>query len=96
MTTRYVVALYEIDLVFGGPEEGGWWVETGRLARCLRVCPTVARAVALAGRANRLLAGLQRHHRPVSSAVYAGGRHAAWGHAGSAPASFPTTMSRYE
>ncbi len=93
---RYVVAFYELDLALGGPEEGDWWIETGRLARLHRVCPTEAGAIALAGRANRLLARLQRRHRPLSSAAYAGGRHAASVHERTASERFPETMPRYE
>ena len=25
---------YEVDRKFGGPEEGGWWYDTGRFIRC--------------------------------------------------------------
>jgi len=27
----YWVALYLVDLAYGGPEEGGWWYQTGTL-----------------------------------------------------------------
>ena len=33
--TRYVVAFYEIDRRYGGPEEGGWWYDCGALLRAL-------------------------------------------------------------
>ncbi|CAG0982501.1 hypothetical protein RHIZO_01814 [Rhizobiaceae bacterium] len=33
--TTYVLAFYEIDRAYGGPEEGGWWYDTGRLVRIL-------------------------------------------------------------
>lgn len=92
---RYVVALYEVDLAFGGPEEGGWWYQTGRLTRLLRLCPTEACAVAVAARANALLERLQRHRRPVSSAAYGGGRYAAIVHERIAPERFPATQPRY-
>ena len=92
---RYVVALYEIDLAFGGPEEGGWWFETGRLARLLRLYPTEAGAVAAARRADALLARLQRRRRPLSSAAYEGGRYAARVFERVAPEQFPETRPRY-
>ena len=28
---RYIVAVYEKARAYGGPEEGGWWFDTGRL-----------------------------------------------------------------
>lgn len=31
MSEGYGVAVYEIDLVYGGPEEGGWYFNTGTL-----------------------------------------------------------------
>lgn len=32
----YVVAVYECHQAFGGHEEGGWWYDTGHLARIVR------------------------------------------------------------
>lgn len=55
---RYIVALYRIDRAYGGPEEGGWWYDTGDLDRPLRVCATEAAAATLAARINRLLVRL--------------------------------------
>ena len=28
----YVVAVYEVQLNYGGPEEGGWWYQSGELS----------------------------------------------------------------
>ncbi len=36
--TRFVVALCEMGRAYGGPDEGGWWYETGELRRVLTVC----------------------------------------------------------
>ncbi len=58
---RFIVALYEVDRAYGGPEEGGWFYDTGALTRPLRVCRTEAAAIALACRVNRLLDRIQRH-----------------------------------
>src|SRR3546814_9184958 len=66
---RYIIALYEIDRAYGGAEEGGWWYDTGELARLLALAPTEARAIQLADRANRLLERLQRHRRRVDSTL---------------------------
>ena len=94
--TRFVVALYEIDRAYGGPEEGGWWYDTGDLCRVVAVSPTEARACELAQRANRLLHRLQRGARDVSSMAYAGGRHQACVFDAAAPPRFPETRPYYE
>ena len=57
---KYVVAFYAVDRAYGGPEEGGWWFDTGELVRLHRVCLTEAAAARLAVRANRLLDLVQR------------------------------------
>ena len=55
---RFIIALYEIDRAYGGPEEGAWWYDTGELARLLALAPTETRAVQLADRANRPLGAI--------------------------------------
>ena len=65
--TRHVVAFYEIDRAWGGPEEGGWWYDCGELARVLKVVPSADAAHDLAARANRLMDRLQRGRRDVGS-----------------------------
>ena len=94
--TRLIVALYEIDRAYGGPEEGGWWYDTGELRRVLAVAASEGRACELARRANRLLHRLQRGERSVSSAAYAGGRHQACVFDETAPLRFPAARPRYE
>ncbi|MYA41522.1 MAG: hypothetical protein F4Z31_07205 [Gemmatimonadetes bacterium] len=32
--TVWFVNEYQIDRAYGGPEEGGWWYDTGRFVRC--------------------------------------------------------------
>lgn len=91
---RYIVALYEIDRAFGGPEEGGWWYDTGSLRRMLALVATEDAALAIASRANLLLARLQREKRSVESVAYDGGRHRAIVFEGLAPQSFPELRSR--
>lgn len=92
---RYIIALYEIDRAYGGPEEGDWFFDSGELVRLLALAPTEARALHLAERANRLLARLQRHRRPVSSVAYEGGRHTAIVYEWTAPAVFPEVRPQY-
>ncbi len=94
--TRHIVAFYEIDRSFGGPEEGGWWYDCGELRRVLKVVPSADRAYALAARANQLMDRLQRHKRDIGSVAYAGGRYAACVFEETAPRTFPETRPHYE
>ncbi len=93
---HYIIALYEIDRIFGGPEEGSWWVDTGTLARPLRVCRTHACALAAANRANRILDRLQRHRRDTGSVLYEGGRLRACVFEGRLPDRYPEERPTYE
>ena len=91
--TRHIVAFYDIDRAYGGPEEGGWWFDTGALRR---VVPDADAACALAARANRLMERLQRGRRSVESVAYDGGRLAACVFQDTAPPAFPETYPHYE
>ena len=33
----YIVAAYDCSQRYGGPEEGGWWYDSGQLVRALRI-----------------------------------------------------------
>lgn len=92
---RYVIAFYEMDRHYGGPEEGGWWYDVGELARPFRVCIGEANATSLAARANRLLERLQRHRRDIGSVLYDGGRFRACVFERTAPEAFPSNRPRY-
>lgn len=92
---RYIVALYELDRAYGGPEEGGWWYDTGDLRRPLALAPTNEAAVTIAARANRLLDRLQQNKRPVDSVAYDGGRHHALVFTTTAPPSYPAERPSY-
>lgn len=94
-TVRYIIALYEIDRAYGGPEDGGWFFDTGELVRLLALAPTEAHAIALANRANHLLERLQRHRRRVDSLLYDGGRHTALVFEWIAPPTYPEVRPRY-
>lgn len=93
---RYIEAFYEMDRLYGGPEEGGWWYDAGTLARLHRICGTVTAAVAIMNRANRLLGHIQRGYRPISSVAYDGGRFAACVFVNIAPPHFPVEKPVYE
>ncbi len=53
--TTYILAFYEMDRVYGGPEEGRWWFDTGQLLRVWGTFKSEERACAVALRSNRLL-----------------------------------------
>lgn len=91
----YVVALYEIDMAYGGPEEGGWYYDTGDLRGILRTAPTEDAARAIARRVNDWLARIQRNARPVSSVLYGGGRYTARVYCKRAPDFYPAERPHY-
>ena len=93
---KYVVAFYAVDRAYGGPEEGGWWFDTGELVRLHRVCLTEAAAARLAVRANRLLDLVQRGHCRLDSVLYVGGHYRACLFEHMAPPRFPQAPPRYE
>jgi hypothetical protein len=94
--SSFVVAFYEIDRAYGGPEEGGWWFDCGDLVRVFAVCKSEDRAYEIARRANDLLQVLQRCKRSVGSVLYSGGRHTAMVFENTAPAAFPPGRPHYE
>lgn len=94
--TTFVLAFYEIDRAYGGPEEGGWSYSTGQLVRVFRVVKSEAHAYALCRRANALLGHLQRRKRSTGSVLYSGGRHCVAVYENTAPARFPETRPHYE
>lgn len=95
--THYVFAFYELNREYGGPEEGGWWYDSGELVRIFKVkrC-TDEQATALCYRANRLLERLQRNKRSTGSVLYSGGRHSVHAYENNAPQMFPAERPYYE
>lgn len=71
---RSIVAFYEVDREYGGPEEGGWYFSSGRFVRAIGFYLTDEAAITAVRRANRLLDRLQKHRRSVESVLYDGGR----------------------
>ena len=94
--TVYVVAVYLCDRAYGGPEEGGWWYDTGEMARIIRTFKDEERAVAHATRMNRLLdATINKGRREISS-VLSDGRYCAEVHENIAPHHYPERRPHYE
>ena len=94
--TRYIVALHEIDRCYGGPEEGGWWYDTGTLERIVAIRHSEEAAFQMARRANSLLTHIERGRRDVASMAFGGGRHAAEVFEDTAPRFFPEERPYYE
>jgi len=92
---KFVVAFYEVDRCYGGPEEGGWWYDSGELVRLHRLYRSEQAAIRAAARANRLLDLVQRGHARVDSVLYAGGRYRACVFERHAPAQFPERRPRF-
>jgi hypothetical protein len=96
MRDNYVVAFYEIDREYGGPEEGGWYYDSGVLCRTFKVCKSENEANRIARRANRIFAYLQRDMPSVDSVIYCGGRYKAFVFENSADLFYPSQRPYYE
>ena len=96
MKDNYVVAFYEVDREYGGPEEGGWWFDSGVLRRIVKVCKSEDEAYRVARRANTLLDVLQRDLPSVSSVLYTGGRYRAYVSENTAVVFYPESRPYYE
>ena len=69
-TNGFYVNTYEIDRAYGGPEEGGWWFDTGSIVKSVR-CDTQDEAEAMTDR--RRLA--HPNTGDASSVTYRGGEY---------------------
>lgn len=92
----YLVALYRLDRVYGGPEEGGWHYNSGELERIVRTFPTHAAATSAALRINAWLERVQSHRSPISSVIYDQSRFGARVCRHTAPLRFPIERPHYE
>jgi len=95
-TRTYVVAIYTRDKAFGGPEEGGWWYDTGALQRLLRTFKNEDRAWQYATRVNHWLNRFINRHRPSIHSVLSRGELLAEVHDNFAPDHYPETQPVYE
>ena len=94
--TTYVVAVYLCDRAWGGPEEGGWWYDTGELVRIIRTFKDEERAAVHATRMNSLLnATINKGRRDISS-VLSDGCYYAEVHENIAPQHYPERRPHYE
>ncbi|MDR6790501.1 hypothetical protein J2Y58_003884 [Sphingomonas sp. BE138] len=91
---RSILAFYEMDVEYGGPENGGWYRDTGTFVRVLALHFDDRTAILAQRRANRLLDRLQQHRTPITSPAYVGGRFRAFTFSGLPPARFPAEPAR--
>lgn len=99
MAQTYCVAVYDVALAYGGPEEGGWWYDCGSLVRIVKTFKSRDKAAAYRNRLNAKLKsrdfGPNVGMRPKSSVLSAGEYEAqVW--EGTAPAGYPDRRPRYE
>lgn len=94
MKDGYGVAVYEIDRAYGGPEEGGWYYDTGYLVH-FEVVGTHEAATA---HALHLRDGKYRNIGNVGSVNYSGGAYSVSVTSPNefVPAHFPETAPHYE
>lgn len=99
MSKIFLVAAYEVDMSYGGPEEGGWWYDRGELIRVLRVFHSEDDAIEWCYNFNGKLRsrkfGPNKGRRPLSSVLSTGEVHARVCE-GTAPAYFPERRPHYE
>ena len=99
-TKRFVVAVYDCDKRYGGPEEGGWWYQVGSLVRVIRVERNLETACAFARRMNDKLRGRvigpNVGKRYGIDSVCSEGEYWAEVHDEYAPKGYPETRPRYE
>jgi hypothetical protein len=87
----YFINVYEMDRHYGGPEEGGWWYDSGTLVQTRKVRGR-QRAVRIA---TLLRCSIPVPQHPLWSVLYAGGQYSI--SIDRLPGkSFPTTRPHYE
>jgi hypothetical protein len=96
MSTSYVVALYETDKAYGGPEEGGWWYDTGTLVRIIKVFKNEDKAWEYVNRATPSIDKVLNKDRYPVSSVLCTGWYSLEVHEDIAPQTYPTKTPRYK
>ena len=95
----YIVAVYDTGLKYGGPEEGGWWYDAGRLVRMVRMFRSEQRAYDYAQKLNARLRSREfgpNKGKHEYTSVLSEGEVAAQVHENSCPEFFPDRTPRYE
>jgi hypothetical protein len=102
----YWVAIYLVDLVYGGPEEGGWWYQAGTLVIDPAIYQTVGIAPAAfatpeaaqdhAGRMRATLPKVNEGRPDITQTNSVGVYEVRMGRASTLPTHFPAKRPRYE
>ena len=95
----HLVAVYLQDMAYGGPEEGGWYYETGQLVRVVRGFRNEKAAYTYCRRLNQRLKSREfgpNSGRREMSSVLGEGEYWAEVYADQAPRSYPDGRPRYE
>lgn len=99
MSRAYLVAVYECHQAYGGPEEGGWWYDTGELVRVVKVFRDKDAAYAYRDRLNDRLDSRKfgpNQGRRAYYSVLSEGEARARVYKDCAPQHFPTERPYYE
>lgn len=100
MRYEYAVVLYLENLMFGGPEEGGWWYSAGEKIGSVRLTTTREEAVKYCARLNAKLKsrkiGPNRGRRAKSSVLSDGVFEANVYHVDAVPERTPLVRPHYE
>lgn len=99
MSAPLIVAVYHMEQAYGGPEEGGWWYDTGQLARIVRIFRNEDKAYEFCRRLNHKLSsrligpnqGRREYTSVLSDGVY---RAQVW--VDNPPQYFPEERPHYE
>jgi hypothetical protein len=95
------VAVYLCDMAYGGPEEGGWWYDTGTLTRIVRTIRNQDKAYDYCRRLNKKLQsrviGPNQGRREYTSVISEGEYQArVFDCDETIPKHFPETRPHYE
>ncbi len=94
--SNYSVALYKCDMAYGGPEEGGWYYNTGELIKVLKIFITEDKANMYAARAQCLIdLKINKGRREISS-VLSEGRYFTEVYENLPPKYYPEQRPHYE
>jgi hypothetical protein len=95
----WIVAVYDTALAYGGPEEGGWWYDTGSLVRIVFATPSEDAAYSYSRKLNNRLRsrvfGPNQGRRDKSS-VLSDGFFEACVYQDHAPKGYPDVRPHYE
>lgn len=92
----WLVSVYSVDRAYGGPEEGGWWYDTGQLERTVAAFRSLDKAVRYCERLTQKLSRLNAGKYPPNSVLSRGDWLDAMIHRRVAPTYFPSARPIFE